>query len=265
MNTTEQFRAFKGIWIPKDVWLSGLSMLEKCLLAEIDSLSKSEKGCFASNQYFALFFGMSSRHIERALSNLKKRGLVKTKKFDGRVRFLEIDLSKITAIPRQVCHDIDVGSAMTNGVPEGESQIDTSGLTTNALDKEQHTPISKGITKDINKNTDASIKSNPELEKEKTQPPSSAVPLPIDDMNNKGWNKAVFSIWKEKCGGELPIHQLKAMKKLVDMFGWHKVKPAFEAYLAETEAMYVSVHSFASRFGIWESKVPKTNEVFGPR
>jgi hypothetical protein len=39
-------RKFKGVWIPKDLWLDkDLSMHEKCLLIEIDSLDNDEKGC----------------------------------------------------------------------------------------------------------------------------------------------------------------------------------------------------------------------------
>lgn len=48
-------RDFKGIWIPKEIWLNThLTMNEKLFLVEIDSLD-NEKGCFASNDYFAEF------------------------------------------------------------------------------------------------------------------------------------------------------------------------------------------------------------------
>ena len=44
-------RDFKGVWIPKEVWLdTRLSMIEKGILVEIDSLDFSESGCFASNE-----------------------------------------------------------------------------------------------------------------------------------------------------------------------------------------------------------------------
>ena len=47
-----QERDFKGIWIPRHIWLhKDLTHLDKIVLMEIDSLSKSEKGCFASNKY----------------------------------------------------------------------------------------------------------------------------------------------------------------------------------------------------------------------
>ena len=51
-------RDFKGIWIPKELWiLKDLSLLEKVMLIEIDSLD-NENGCYASNDYFADFFGL---------------------------------------------------------------------------------------------------------------------------------------------------------------------------------------------------------------
>ena len=52
-------RAFKGIWIPAEVWLNdGLSVMEKLFLVEIDSLD-NDSGCFASNAHFAEFFDIS--------------------------------------------------------------------------------------------------------------------------------------------------------------------------------------------------------------
>ena len=61
-------RDFKGVWIPREIWLSEeLSLMEKILFVEIHSLD-NERGCFASNQYFADFFGMSDREEnERSL------------------------------------------------------------------------------------------------------------------------------------------------------------------------------------------------------
>ena len=45
-------RDFKGVWIPKEIWLNtDLSIIEKVLLVEIDSLDNSDRGCFASNEY----------------------------------------------------------------------------------------------------------------------------------------------------------------------------------------------------------------------
>ena len=67
-------RNFKGIWIPKEIWLSeNLSILEKILLVEIDSLEDEEKGCFASNKYFADFFKLTNGRISQIINNLNKK------------------------------------------------------------------------------------------------------------------------------------------------------------------------------------------------
>ena len=56
-------RDFKGVRIPRDIWLSEqLSIMEKVLFVEINSLD-NERGCFASNAYFAEFFQVSSRRV----------------------------------------------------------------------------------------------------------------------------------------------------------------------------------------------------------
>ena len=69
-------RDFKGIWIPKELWiLKDLSLLEKVMLIEIDSLD-NENGCYASNDYFADFFGLSKDRISKVINNLVKRGFV---------------------------------------------------------------------------------------------------------------------------------------------------------------------------------------------
>ena len=69
-------RGFKGIWIPRDLWVSkDLSIQDKVFLAEIHSLDNDE-GCIASNKYFANFFGLSKSSVSRIVSTLKKKGYV---------------------------------------------------------------------------------------------------------------------------------------------------------------------------------------------
>ncbi len=68
-------RDFKGVWIPKEIWLDKkLSILEKVLLAEVHSLESPEEGCWASNEYLAKFTGSGLRTVVRALQNLKACG-----------------------------------------------------------------------------------------------------------------------------------------------------------------------------------------------
>ncbi|NAA61992.1 helix-turn-helix domain-containing protein, partial [Enterococcus faecalis] len=69
-------RAFKGIWIPKNVWLDKeLSWTEKFLIVEIDSLDNDD-GCFASNEYFSNFFGLSKDRVSKLISGLKEKGYI---------------------------------------------------------------------------------------------------------------------------------------------------------------------------------------------
>lgn len=71
-------RDFKGVWIPKEIWLDeNLTWMEKLLLVEIDSLDK-EKGCFASNAYFGKFFQLSGSRISEIIKGLVEKGYITT-------------------------------------------------------------------------------------------------------------------------------------------------------------------------------------------
>lgn len=70
-------RDFKGIWIPRNIWLDeNLNWTEKLLMVEIDSLSSLDNGCFATNDYFSKFFGLSKDRISKLVSSLKNKGYV---------------------------------------------------------------------------------------------------------------------------------------------------------------------------------------------
>ena len=67
-------RDFKGVWICKEIWLDNkLTWMEKLFITEINSLDK-EKGCFASNNYFADFFNVSPGRCSQIISSLIKKG-----------------------------------------------------------------------------------------------------------------------------------------------------------------------------------------------
>ncbi|WP_203234332.1 helix-turn-helix domain-containing protein [Burkholderia mayonis] len=72
-----QQRKFQGVWIPADLWLDRtMSITEKVMLAEIDSLEDKERGCYASNAYFAEFFGLSISRVSEIISSLAAKKLV---------------------------------------------------------------------------------------------------------------------------------------------------------------------------------------------
>lgn len=69
-------RSFKGVWIPKEIWLNkDLILIEKIFLVEIDSLD-NDNGCFASNKYFSDFFGVSKGRCTQIIKSLEAKKYV---------------------------------------------------------------------------------------------------------------------------------------------------------------------------------------------
>jgi hypothetical protein len=73
--TTE--REFLGVWIPKNIYLhKGLTPTEKLLLAEVTSFAKNGV-CFASNEHFSEFLGVSKNHVSKLITKLNRNGFIK--------------------------------------------------------------------------------------------------------------------------------------------------------------------------------------------
>lgn len=79
-------RDFKGIWIPKKIWLHPtLSWAAKGLWAEIDSLYCEEKGgCYASDEYLEEFLGVKRTRLHEVLKELTDNRLLEKVSSDGR-------------------------------------------------------------------------------------------------------------------------------------------------------------------------------------
>jgi len=112
-------RKFKGVWIPKEIWLSKeLSIQEKVFLVEIDSLD-NEEGCYAKNAYFSEFFDVSKSRCSQVMTSLKEKGYIsidliyKGKEVDRRVvrilkggsKYSNRPLSDIKHPPLENCED----------------------------------------------------------------------------------------------------------------------------------------------------------------
>lgn len=94
-------RDFKGVWIPKNIWLcKDLTAIEKIILVEIDSLDCGV-GCRASNEYLATFCQCTERKISESISKLIKLKYVELVKFDGRIRILHSCLGRLEESSRQ--------------------------------------------------------------------------------------------------------------------------------------------------------------------
>ncbi|KVO76955.1 hypothetical protein WJ79_11505 [Burkholderia ubonensis] len=108
---TEQ-RKFKGIWIPAELWLDrSLSIVDKVMLVEIDSLETPGRGCYASNKRFAEFFGLSVSRVSEVINALERRGCIRIDYIrDGK----QVVERRIWVVPRTPV-EVDGGIRKTEG------------------------------------------------------------------------------------------------------------------------------------------------------
>lgn len=121
-------RDFKGVWIPKKVWLdTRLNALDKVILMEIDSLDQGEKGCYASNEHLAKFCQCSKTKVSTAISKLIEYGYLYIQNFDGRKRELK---SRVSNFERQ---NIKKCKADIQNLKESNTDNNTINKTNNKL------------------------------------------------------------------------------------------------------------------------------------
>jgi hypothetical protein len=124
-------RDFKGVWIPKEIWLNtDLSIIEKVLLVEIDSLDNSDRGCFASNEYLAKFVQLSEGRVANIISDLKKRKFLIQVFFDGRNRGLRIRKSESSFNENVKAESTKTGKQPTRKREHNNTENKTSNNTT---------------------------------------------------------------------------------------------------------------------------------------
>lgn len=197
---------FKGIWIPKEVLeMKDLSLIEKNFLSVIASLTCAEKGCVASNAYFAGLFQISKKRASEIINSLSRKKLIG----------IEVFRDTLTREVRErVCTPI--------GIPIPQKV--------------------KEITKDINKKDNISLKNPPvedstepfSLEKEEDSPNS---PVPVnpsfpemesEKMDNEAEKSARISKLQESFYNTLKTFVKEYDKKLLREFYeyWSEPNPS---------------------------------------
>lgn len=117
-------RDFKGVWIPKEVYLdTRLTALEKIILVEIDSLDNGEDGCFASNEYLAEFCQCTKVKVSTAISKLIEFGYLDKSGFDGRRRILKSRL-KLSLRQTQTNFKAEINKVDSNNKDNNKSNKD---------------------------------------------------------------------------------------------------------------------------------------------
>jgi hypothetical protein len=82
----EEKRAFKGVWICAAIFLDEkLTPAEKILLAEIDSLTTDDHGCYASNAHFAKRLGVTASRANHVVARLTREGYIIRMCYGGRI------------------------------------------------------------------------------------------------------------------------------------------------------------------------------------
>lgn len=137
-------RDFKGVWIPKKVWLdTRLNALEKIILTEIYSLDNGEKGCYASNEHLAEFCQCSKTKVSTAIRKLIDCGYIYVQNFDGRKRELK---SRLSNFERQ---NIKNCNADIQNLKESNTDNNTVNNTNNTLSKKERKSKSKSYDEQI--------------------------------------------------------------------------------------------------------------------
>lgn len=149
INNMNESRDFKGVWIPKKVWLdTRLNALEKIILTEIDSLDNGEKGCYASNEHLAEFCQCSKTKVSTAIKKLIDCGYIYVQNFDGRKRELK---SRLSNFERQ---NIKNCKAEYHNLKESNTDNNTVNNTNNTLSKKERKSKSKSYDEQIAEYTD---------------------------------------------------------------------------------------------------------------
>lgn len=121
-------REFKGVWIPAEIWLDkNLTLVEKAMLAEIDSFTGNGRSFMKSNETIQAEYGISRNTIGRSLRKLAERGFVEIT-FNGRVRCITTRAGSIPKMGRQTTQNGDAASP-------NDTSTNTSKRTSNNTSK----------------------------------------------------------------------------------------------------------------------------------
>ena len=72
LNVDKYNKEFTGVWVPRSIWENKeLGWTEKMLLVEIKSLDNAN-GCYALNDHFSKFFGLSKDRISKMVTELRR-------------------------------------------------------------------------------------------------------------------------------------------------------------------------------------------------
>ena len=243
LTMTEE-RDFKGVWIPREIWLDDrLNALDKVILTEIDSLDSSEKGCWASNKYIAEFCQCSESKVSQTITKLTKLGYLRVVSFDGRQREIKSNIAmgikNYEADSQKIKDSLLKFNRQNNKNYEADSQkIKESNIDSNIDNNKEINIINPSTTcKDYNNNNNSARAEHPSQKatKEKKPTPERLIIPPTLKMvetyckeRNNGIDPEAFIDYYAARGWYLNKKQ-----RMVD---WHAAVGTWERNAKERQA-----------------------------
>ena len=116
-------RQFKGVWIEAHIWLdSRLTLVERALLAEIDSFTGNGRSFMKCNDTIQQEYGISRNTIGRSIKKLQELEYVEVT-FNGRTRSI---VTRAGSIPKMGRQSTQIGEAAS----PNDTSTNTSKRTT---------------------------------------------------------------------------------------------------------------------------------------
>ncbi len=267
MDYLERNRDFKGVWIPKEIWLNdNLTMLEKVILTEIDSLD-NEDHCIAGNEYLAQFCQCSEWKVSTAIKKLQDLGYLELVSFDGRHRRLKSCLWKIQSLTQEnpkavsgkpkainIDSNLDINLFINNGETSSPSEKETEIIEPSEKHCFSDGEVDEHIDTSNNINNDAPPPP-PVEEKPKRKSLKDQLTEYVNSTQFTSETKEVLFKWIFNIGlpKNVRVEQLKDMLKKI----WYECN-SNEALVREAiETSYLK-----GWFGFFPPKVSKPTPVY---
>jgi DNA-binding Lrp family transcriptional regulator len=215
-------RQFEGVWIPKEIYLNkDLTPTEKMLLAEIRSFSKNGT-CFASNEHFSEFLGISKGHVSKLLTKLNKLGLITVEliyKKDSK----EVDKRVVTPIS---FNEYTPTPARVDPLLAEEYTPTHSGLDPLLVDEQDKIQVTNTIKVQVKKNKKINKKNSDSSEFE-----SEFESLWAKYPKKLGKDKALLSYIKARKSGKYTFNDIKnGLNKYIDYIELQGTDEQYIAY-----------------------------------
>lgn len=249
--TSEDKRRFKGIWCDAHLWFyTGLNVMEKMFYLEIDSLD-NENGCFATNEHFSKFSGLSKNRCSEIIKSLEQEGAItieyvykvkkgkQTRQIDKRIIHVNRDWERaIRDAYEKQCDEIAEAKKEQRKIVEPpspqpaiqDSENDSKNTPfeiSNTPFGKSNTPFGKSNHKEYNiNNTYINNNKTTTTNNKKTKPAKAVSKVVVVDSNNQDITQEVITAYKNSFGKKPAHSTLKIIIALLHRFEWDAIEHA---------------------------------------